>query len=109
MYKFETAKEKIKEFEDCRRDIIDALIKLAQEENGILSFDAIHRRVREDYNEYDGYVMIEENMTKLVLTEKGPLVHMKIHVISQDWDDEEVDEDIEYLTMDELFEILEGI
>lgn len=108
MYKFEACKEMISKFEDLREEIIRTIEDIVSDE-GQVDLDVSHMRVREDLNEYDGYVIVEENMKRIINTDKGVRVLMTLNYPITEYDPEDVDEDLLVLSMDELYALLEGL
>ena len=108
MYKFEACKEMISKFEDLREEIILTIENIVKEE-GPVDVDVTFMRVGEDSNEWSGYNIVEEEMKKVVNTDTGVKVEMTLNYPVTEYDSEDVSEDIQCLSMDELYKLLEGM
>jgi hypothetical protein len=108
MYKFEACEEMISKFEDLREEIIGTIEDIVLDEEQV-DLDVLHMRVREDLNEYSGYIIVEENMKRIINTSKGVKVLMTLNYPTTDYDSENVDEDLYTLSMDELYALLRGL
>ena len=108
MYKFEACEKMISKFEGLREEIIGTIEDIVLDEEQI-DLDVFHMRVREDLNEYSGYIIVEENMKRIINTGKGVKVLMTLNYPTTDYDSENVDEDLYTLSMDELYALLRGL
>jgi hypothetical protein len=98
----------ISKFEDLREEIIGTIEDIVLDEEQV-DLDVLRMRVREDLNEYSGYIIVEENMKRIINTSKGVKVLMTLNYPTTDYDSENVDEDLYTLSMDELYALLRGL